>query len=82
MLHLVTDWLTARTVGIQWFYPFSETNYWIYSIEPEKGNIPIWDMVIPPYINFYFENKILVYSEILVNLAALGWVGKTYLIKK
>ena len=82
MLHLVTDWLTARTVGIQWLYPFSETNYWIYPIEPEKGDIPIWDMIIPPYINFYFENKILVYSEILVNFAALGWAGKTYLIKK
>ena len=21
MLHLFTDWITARTVGIQWFYP-------------------------------------------------------------
>ena len=82
MLHLITDWLTARTVGVQWFYPFSETNYWIYPIEPEKGDIPIWDMIIPPYINFYFENKILVYSEILVNFVALGWAGKTYLIKK
>ena len=78
LLHLTTDWLTSRTVGIQWFYPFSETNYWIYPIEPEKGNIPIWDMVIPPYINFYFENKILIYSEILVNFVALGWAGKTY----
>jgi len=82
LLHLTTDWLTSRTVGIQWFYPISETNYWIYPIEPKKGNIPIWDMVIPPYINFYFENKILVYSEILVNFVALGWAGKTYFNKK
>ena len=66
MLHLVTDWLTARTVGIQWFYPFSETNYWIYSIEPEKGNIPIWNMVIPPYINFYFETS-NIYKEKFLN---------------
>ncbi|MBT3519234.1 MAG: metal-dependent hydrolase, partial [Candidatus Marinimicrobia bacterium] len=21
-LHLITDWITARTVGIQWLYPF------------------------------------------------------------
>lgn len=37
MLHLFTDWITARTVGIQWFYPFSDTNYWVYPISPEKG---------------------------------------------
>ena len=81
MLHLITDWLTARTVGIQWLYPFYETNYWIYSIEPENGNIPIWDMVISPYIDFYFENKILVYSEILINFVALVWAGKIYFNK-
>ena len=81
ILHLVTDWLTARTVGIQWLYPFYETNYWIYTIEPEKGDIPIWDMVISPYIDFYFENKILVYSEILVNFVAIVWAGKHYFNK-
>ena len=79
MLHLITDWLTARTVGIQWLYPFSNTNYWIYPISPEKGNIPIWEMVVPPYINFYFENKVLAYGEVAVNLVAFGWLGKTYL---
>jgi len=79
MLHLITDWLTARTVGIQWLYPFSNTNYWIYPISPEKGNIPIWEMLVPPYINFYFENKVLAYGEVVVNLVAFGWLGKTYL---
>ena len=79
MLHLFTDWITSRTVGIQWLYPFSNTNYWIYPISPEKGNIPIWEMVVPPYINFYFENKILFYGEVGLNILALGWLGKTYL---
>ena len=79
MLHLFTDWITSRTVGIQWLYPFSNTNYWIYPISPEKGNIPIWEMVVPPYINFYFENKILFYGEVGLNILALGWIGKTYL---
>lgn len=82
MLHLITDWLTARTVGIRWLYPFSETNYWIYPIQPEKGNIPIWDMVIPPYFPFYFENKILAYGEVAINLIALAVFGKDYLKKK
>ena len=79
MLHLFTDWITSRTVGIQWFYPFSNTNYWIYPISPEKGNIPIWEMVVPPYINFYFENKILFYGEVGLNILAIGWFWKTYL---
>ena len=79
MLHLFTDWITARTVGIQWFYPFSDTNYWVYPISPEKGDIPIWEMVVPPYINFYFENKILFYGEVGLNILAIGWFWKTYL---
>jgi len=79
MIHLINDWLTARTVGIQWFYPFSDTNYWVYPISPEKGDIPIWEMVVPPYINFYFENKILSYGEVGLNILALGLFGKTYL---
>ena len=79
MLHLFTDWITSRTVGIQWLYPFSNTNYWIYPISPEKGNIPIWEMVVPPYINFYFENKILFYGEVGLNILAIGWFWKTYL---
>ena len=79
MLHLFTDWITSRTVGIQWLYPFSNTNYWIYPIFPEKGNIPIWEMVVPPYINFYFENKILFYGEVGLNILAIGWFWKTYL---
>lgn len=82
MIHLITDWLTARTVGIQWFYPLSVTNYFVYPIFPEKGNIPILQMLIPPYINYYFENKVLAYGEVAVNLAAFGWLGKTYLGRK
>jgi len=82
MLHLITDWLTARTVGIRWLYPFSETNYWIYPIQPEKGNIPIWDMIVPPYFPFYFENKVLAYGEVLLNLAAIGLFGMNYFRKR
>jgi len=71
MLHLFTDWVTARTVGIQWLFPFNDTDFYVYPIQPEHGNLPIWEMVIPPYINFYFENKILVWGEIGLNLIAI-----------
>ena len=82
MLHLTTDWVTSRTVGIQWFYPLSETNYWIYPIEPEKGNIPIWEMIIPPYFPFYFENKVLAYGEVMLNILAISIFGISYFRKK
>ena len=82
MRHLITDWLTARTVGIRWFFPFSETMYWIYPIQPEKGQIPIWDMVVAPYFPFYFQNKVLAYGEVAINLIALCVFGKGYLKKK
>ena len=82
MLHLTTDWVTSRTVGIQWFYPISETNYWLYPIEPENGDIPIWEMIISPYFPFYFENKVLAYGEVFLNVLAIGVFGITLLRKK
>ena len=71
ILHLFTDYLTARTVGIKWFYPFISTDYYVYNIIPERGNIPIWKMLIPPYISFYFENIVLSIFEISLNIMAL-----------
>ena len=82
MLHLISDWLTSRTVGIKWFYPILETNYWIYPIEPEKGDIPIWEMIIPPYFPFYFENKVLAYGELLLNILAISVFGISFARKK
>ena len=57
-VHLLTDYITARTVGIKWLYPFNDVDYFLYPIIPENGNIPIWQMLIPPYLTFYFENKL------------------------
>lgn len=70
-LHLMTDWITARTVGIQWFYPFITKNYCLYSIYPEKGQIPIYEMVTNPYWSFYMENKLLFGFEVGLNLIAV-----------
>jgi len=71
-VHLLTDYITARTVGIKWLYPFNDVDYFLYPIIPENGNIPIWQMLIPPYLTFYFENKLLSIFEILLNIIALG----------
>jgi|TARA_B100000902_G_scaffold399313_1_gene469561 membrane-bound metal-dependent hydrolase YbcI (DUF457 family) len=70
-LHLFTDYVTARTVGVKWLYPLNNTDYYLYDISPEKGDIPIWQMLIPPYVLFYMENKVLAFFELFINMVAL-----------
>lgn len=81
LIHLFTDWLTARTVGIKWLYPFNDTDYFLYQIQPAKGDIPIIEMLIPPYIYFYFENKFLAYFEVGLSIFALSLFLRSYLKK-
>ena len=70
-IHLMTDYITARTVGIKWLYPFNDEDYFLYGIIPEKGEIPVWEMLVPPYISFYFENRVLAMFEVMINIIAL-----------
>ena len=70
-IHLMTDYITARTVGIKWLYPFNDVDYFLYGIIPEKGEIPVWEMLVPPYISFYFENRVLAMFEVMINIIAL-----------
>tara|TARA_B100000945_G_scaffold278625_1_gene244515 strand:- start:248 stop:757 length:510 start_codon:yes stop_codon:yes gene_type:complete len=70
-IHLMTDYITARTVGIKWLYPFNDVDYFLYGIIPEKGEIPVWEMLVPPYISFYFENRVLAIFEVMINIIAL-----------
>ena len=70
-LHLFTDWFTARTVGIQWLYPFSHKDFFLYPIQPEQGQVTVWEMVKDPYFSFYLENGFLLCTEIIICLSAL-----------
>ena len=70
-IHLMTDYITARTVGIKWLYPFNDVDYFLYGIIPEKGEIPVWEMLVPPYISFYFENRVIAMFEVMINIIAL-----------
>ena len=79
MLYLVTDWITARTVGIQWLYPFSSINFDVYPVQPEKGQIPVWEMIRDPYFSFYIENIVLLWFEIAMNGIAFILLGKNKL---
>lgn len=81
-LHLLTDWVTARTVGIKWLYPISDTDFYLFAIDPQKGDLPIYEMIINPYINFYFENKMLLISEIIINILAIFIFIKNFKYEK
>ena len=70
-IHLMTDYITARTVAIKWLYPFNDVDFFLYGIIPEKGEIPVWEMLVPPYISFYFENRVLAMFEVMINIIAL-----------
>ncbi len=62
--HLFFDWITGRTAGIQFFYPFSKKIYSLYPLHPEKGNISIWTSLEQmDFWRFYWENKLLVALE-------------------
>ena len=82
MIHLTTDWATARTVGIKWLSPLSDTDFSMLAIEPARGDIPIQDMLSSKYIYFYFENKFLAISELLLNFLALAILVKDFFVKR
>jgi len=75
-LHLITDWITARTVGIQWLYPFNETDYFLFQIQPENGQGSVWEMIQNPYFSFYMENAVLFWAEVGVILVASAIYSK------
>lgn len=69
-VHLVTDWITARTVGIQWMFPSSYKDYFLFPIQPEQGQVPIWEMGQNPYFSFYMENPFLFFGEVGILILA------------
>lgn len=69
--HLLMDWFAARTVGIQWLYPFSLQDFHLYPLNKEMGAKPISSMMQKEFITFYMSNTLLFWSEIWVNIIAL-----------
>jgi len=80
-LHLITDWITARTVGIKWLYPFSDKDYFLYQIQPEQGQVPVWAMVQNPYFSFYMDNGFLFWIEIGIVIFSVFLLSKNRLSK-
>ena len=38
----------------------------------------MWEMLVPPYITFYMENKLLTIFEVLINIVALALYFHSY----
>ena len=81
-IHLFTDWFTARTTGIQLLYPWSLFDYSLFPINPDKGNIPIINMLGWEYFSFYLDNIFLFIFEFSINIFAFILLCSSYNRKK
>jgi hypothetical protein len=73
--HILTDYITARSAGIVWLYPFSQKTYGLFPLRPELGAFDFL-RAIPElkkaYATFYFSNKKLLLFEITISMLGLG----------
>ncbi|MFB6216775.1 MAG: hypothetical protein ABEJ72_07385, partial [Candidatus Aenigmatarchaeota archaeon] len=72
LTHILTDFVTGRTVGVAFLYPFSSDEYSLYSLNDETSQLnpvrPRKD-VLKRHLSMYLENKTLIMFEAAVNLA-------------
>ncbi len=74
MVHLLSDWSTAMTTGIQLFWPLSKTEYSLFSIRPPYGEFRPMSLDWKAYKRFakyYLENKPRVAIEIAISMLGL-----------
>lgn len=74
--HLFLDWFSGRTTGIKIFYPFSGKAYSLFTINPDKGKIPISLLLNKEnkdFLLFYWENKFLFFVEIGIIILGFGY---------
>jgi len=74
--HLFLDWFSGRTAGIRIFYPFSERQYSLFPLKPKKGAVSVFPnkkniKEYREFMKYYFKNKFLVFTEILIILVAI-----------
>lgn len=79
--HLLTDWYAARTVGIQWLYPFSHQSFHLFPLNKAMGETSISSMLGKEFLTFYMSNALLFWSEVLVNIVVVVLVFKQKLLK-
>ncbi len=68
LFHLFTDYVAGRTTGVMLLYPIRSTNYSLFPVEPEHGELVLVDGIdaIRTYISFYVENRIVIGFEVVM----------------
>lgn len=71
--HLFLDWFSSRTSGVWIFYPFSKKLYSLFPLDQSQGKVSIFPnrknfQEYLKFVKFFFKNKFLVITELLINL--------------
>ncbi len=68
--HLLFDFITGRTIGVRFLYPFIKKEYSLFPINRSRGNIdlrfPKFNKEQNEYLKFYLQNKFLTSIEVLI----------------
>ena len=79
--HILCDFITGRTFGIEIFYPISHRDFSLFEVDKERGHFnpsrPT-KAELSSYLSFYVQNKPALFYEISVNI--LGAASLIYLL--
>lgn len=81
ILHLFTDFVTARTVGIKAWYPFSDVQYSMFETDPVYGRFNPsrpGKEDLKKHLSHYVENKPALIFEAVINV--IGAASVLYLL--
>ncbi len=81
LTHMFLDWYAARTAGIRIFYPFLDTRYSLFPLNPEAGQVGTTSNVssYTEFFKFYAENTFLLISEVALVITAVGvWLSERF----
>lgn len=79
--HLLCDFITGRTYGIEIFYPLSNRDFSLFEVDKNRGHFnpsrPNKDE-LTSYLSFYVQNKPALFYEVSINI--LGLISIAYLL--
>lgn len=79
--HLLCDFITGRTYGIEIFYPLSHRDFSLFDVDKSRGHFnpsrPTKEE-LSSYLSFYAQNKPALFYEISMNI--LGAASLVYLL--
>ena len=77
--HILTDFITGRTVGIAFLYPFTDKEYSLYPLNKDTATLnPVKPQkeLLKKHLSFYIENKtLLIFEGVLTVLGAISLIA-------